>query len=230
MKNFKIWLVKWLRWHSSPQPKVRAEVSSVDAQKAAYRRHLNFSRQASHILQKRHKLPRRVHLLAEIEIARIQSCGIKGIILDLDNTIVSEDDCYLSPWAEDWITKAKLAGLEFFILSNGKRRYRVKYWSHRLDIQVISPAKKPFPKAFRQAIAYMRLEPKQVVVIGDSLHTDVLGAWLSGCHCIQSSTLPHPPRWWEKLAGKWIQTSYPDDYEIWDFDAREYKSFSDNFC
>nr|MDZ8005379.1 HAD hydrolase-like protein [Nostoc sp. DedSLP05] len=40
----------------------------------------------------------------------------------------------------------------------------------------------------------MRLEPKQVVVIGDSLHTDVLGAWLSGCHCIQSSTLPHPPQ------------------------------------
>lgn len=178
------------------------------------------------VIEKRYILPQRVHLLADIEIDQIKSSGIKGIILDLDNTIVSEDDRYLSPWAEDWITKAKLAGLQFFILSNGKRRYRVKFWSHRLDIQAISPAKKPFPRSFRQAIAYMRLQPKQVVVIGDSLHTDVLGAWLSGCYCIQSATLPHPPRWWEKLASKWVQMPYPDGSEIWDFDAAvDYKSF-----
>lgn len=178
------------------------------------------------VIDKRYILPRHVHILAEIEIDQIKTSGIKGIILDLDNTIVSEDDRYVSPWAEDWITQAKLAGLQFFILSNGKRRYRVKFWSHRLDIQAINPAKKPFPWAFRQAIAYMRLQPKQVVVIGDSLHTDVLGAWLSGCYCIQSATLPHPPRWWEKLASKWVQIPYADGSEIWDFDAAvDYKSF-----
>ncbi|MEH2245559.1 YqeG family HAD IIIA-type phosphatase [Nostoc sp.] len=178
------------------------------------------------VIEKRYILPRHVHILAEIEIDQIKTSGIKGIILDLDNTIVSEDDRYVSPWAEDWITQAKLAGLQFFILSNGKRHYRVKFWSHRLDIQAINPAKKPFPWAFRQAIAYMRLQPKQVVVIGDSLHTDVLGAWLSGCYCIQSATLPHPPRWWEKLASKWVQIPYADGSEIWDFDAAvDYKSF-----
>ncbi|MEH2054269.1 YqeG family HAD IIIA-type phosphatase [Nostoc sp.] len=183
----------------------------------------------SRFAQKHQKLPRRVRILADIEIDQIKINGIKGIILDLDNTIVSEHDRYLSPWAEDWITKAKLAGLQFFILSNGKRTYRVKYWSHRLDIQAINPAKKPFRRAFSQAIAYMQLQPKQVVVIGDSLHTDVLGSWLSACHCIQCTTLPHPPRWWEKLASKWVQIPYPDDCEIWDFDAVEYKSFFDNF-
>ncbi|MEH1831769.1 MAG: YqeG family HAD IIIA-type phosphatase [Nostoc sp.] len=178
------------------------------------------------VIEKRYILPRHVHILAEIEIDQIKTSGIKGIILDLDNTIISEDDRYVSPWAEDWITQAKLAGLQFFILSNGKRRYRVKFWSHRLDIQAINPANKPFPWAFRQAIAYMRLQPKQVVVIGDSLHTDVLGAWLSGCYCIQSATLPHPPRWWEKLASKWVQIPYADGSEIWDFDAAvDYKSF-----
>ncbi|WP_445243261.1 MULTISPECIES: hypothetical protein [unclassified Microcoleus] len=29
-------------------------------------------------------------------------------------------------------------------------------------------------------MAYIQLNHKQVVVIGDSLHTDVLGVWLSG--------------------------------------------------
>lgn len=175
---------------------------------------------------KHYQLPSRVHLLAQIEIAQLQSCGVKGVILDLDNTIISEDDRYLSPGAEDWITKAKLAGLDFFILSNGKRRYRVKFWSHRLNIPALNPAKKPFPYAFRQAMTKMRLSSPNVIVIGDSLHTDVVGAWLCGCRCIQVASLPHPPRWWEKLAGKWVQIRYPDGKELWEFDdVVGYESF-----
>lgn len=178
------------------------------------------------IKRKLHTLAHGADGVAQIEIECLRESGIKGIILDLDNTIVSEDDQYLSPGAEEWITQTKLAGLHFFILSNGKRHYRVKYWSHRLNIQAISPAKKPFPSAFHQAIAYMQLHPKQVVVIGDSLHTDVLGAWLSGCWCIQVATLPHPPRWWEKIAGKSVQIPYPNIGKLGKFDAVfEYKNF-----
>jgi hypothetical protein len=173
------------------------------------------------------QLPKKTVTLAEINIDWLKAAGIRGVILDLDNTIISEDDRYLSPWAEDWIAQAKLSGLKLFILSNGKRRYRVKYWSHRLDIAAISPAKKPFPSTFRKAMNQMRLSSKNVVVIGDSLHTDVMGAKLCGCYCIQVASLPHPPRWWEKLAGKWVQIPYPQEKELWDFDgAFGYKIFS----
>lgn len=165
-----------------------------------------------------HKLSRRAYRLANIDINLLLVCGIKGIILDLDNTIVSEDDRYLSPGSEDWITQAKLAGLVFFILSNGKRSYRIKYWSERLNIQSINPARKPFPDAFWKALASMRLNSKQVVVIGDSMHTDIIGALIIGSFHIQVSTLPHPPRWWEKLIGKWIQIPYPHTEELWNFD------------
>lgn len=172
------------------------------------------------------KLPQRSHTLAQIDIEQIQKCGVKGIILDLDNTIISEDDRYISPGAEDWITEAKLAGLKLFMLSNGKRQYRVKFWSQRLNIPAISPAKKPFPSAFRQAIYSMRLSPKYVVVIGDSLHTDIVGAWLCGCPSIQVASLPHPPRWWEKIAGKWIQMPYLEKAELWEFhDNINYENF-----
>lgn len=170
-------------------------------------------------LRNSQRLPRRAYTLADIDIELLKSTGIKGIILDLDNTIISEDDRYVAPLAEDWIREAKLAGLRFFILSNGKRRYRVEYWSNRLDITAINPAKKPFPPAFRKAIASMHLKPKQVIVIGDGLHTDVVGAWLCGCCSIQVATLPHPLRWWEKLAGKWVQTPYPAGGELIDFDS-----------
>lgn len=162
--------------------------------------------------------PREVHLVSGININELRSAGIQGIILDLDNTIVSEDDRYLSPKAEAWINRAKIAGFKFVILSNGKRRYRVKDWSARLNIPAISPAKKPFPFAFHKAMKQMRLRPKQVVVIGDSRHTDMLGAWLVGCSSIQVASLPHPPRWWEKFFGKWVQNAYPSHCELWTID------------
>lgn len=162
--------------------------------------------------------------LASIDLELLQDLGLQGILLDLDNTVISEDDRYLSPHAEDWIFQAKQLGLKFLILSNGKRRYRVKYWSHRLEIPAISPARKPFPFSFNQALNSMGIEPKQAIVIGDSFHTDVLGAWLSGCHSIQVATLPHPPRWWEKLLGKWVQTPYPNNRELWQVEPTLYNA------
>jgi HAD superfamily phosphatase (TIGR01668 family) len=172
-------------------------------QKSFYRRPFNF--------------PQRAYKLASIDLDSLVKQGIRGIILDLDNTIVSEDDRYLSPGAETWIEDAKRCGMRLFILSNGKRRHRVVYWSARLGVPAISPAHKPFPKSFRKAISYMRLTASQVKVIGDSRHTDMLGAWLAGCSSIQVATLPHPFRWWERLFGKWVQSPYPDHHELWDF-------------
>ena len=165
---------------------------------------------------------RRSDTLAAIDLDRLIDSGIKGIILDLDNTIVSEDDRYISPNSIAWIMQAKKLGLKLFMLSNGKRNYRVNYWSEYLDIPAINPAKKPFPGAFRQAMRSMQLAPDRVVVIGDSLHTDLVGAWIVGCHQIQVASLPHPPRWWEKLVGKYVQIAYPSDCELWDFQSSNY--------
>ncbi len=165
---------------------------------------------------------RQAAVLADINLDSLMASGIRGIILDLDNTIVSEDDRYLSPEAVSWVSQAKQLGFKLFILSNGKRRYRVEYWSQFLELVAINPAKKPFPAAFRKAMNVMQLSPSAVVVIGDSRHTDVFGAWLAGCPSIQVASLPHPPRWWEKLLGKYVQTPYPKDRVLWDFQPQNH--------
>ena len=167
--------------------------------------------------------PIKVDTLAAIDISCLGASGIAGIILDLDNTIVSEDDRYLSPHAEAWIDRARELGFKFFLLSNGKRRYRVEYWSDYLGIPAIHPAQKPFPAAFHRAIRQMQLSPKQVLIIGDSRHTDLLGAWLVGCRSIQVASLPHPPRWWEKLLGEYLQIPYPKGLNLGDFQPANYQ-------
>lgn len=164
--------------------------------------------------------PQVVELLADIDLARLRLAGIAGIILDLDNTIVSEDDRWLSPDAYSWIEQAKRHGFKLFLLSNGKRRDRVKYWSKHLGILAISPARKPLPSAFHQALQSMKLNPNRVVVIGDSFHTDVVGAWLSRCAVIQVASLPHPTRVWEKYIGPMVHMSYPRHRPLLPFDRQ----------
>ena len=172
----------------------------------------------------RHRFPKRIHSLASVSIEHLIASSIRGIILDLDNTIVSEDDRYLSCQAIDWITQAQQRGLKLFMLSNGKRQYRVDYWSQRLNIPAISPAKKPFPSAFHQAIKQMQLNSRRVVVIGDSRHTDILGAWLVGCPSIQVASLPHPPRWWERLLGKYVQMPHTNRQTLENFQPPHYNN------
>ena len=167
----------------------------------------------------KHRFKKKTTVLAAIDLHFLEDSDIQGIILDLDNTVVSEDDLYLSPNGENWIKQARSKGFKFFILSNGKRRHRVKYWSKRLAIPAISPAHKPFPFSFNKALRAMQLKPQQIVVIGDSLHTDIIGAWLLGCSSIQVASLPHPPRWWEKLWGAWVQIPYPQNFELWQFEV-----------
>lgn len=157
--------------------------------------------------------------LSQIDRNLLRSSGIQGIILDLDNTIVSEDDIYVSPFAETWIQLARQEGMKLFILSNGKRKYRVNYWSIRLQIPAISPARKPLPFSFHKALKQMQLRPHQVVVIGDSLHTDILGAYFLGCSSIQVASLPHPLRWWERIVGDLVQKPYLNINKLWRFDS-----------
>ncbi|MBD1912508.1 MULTISPECIES: YqeG family HAD IIIA-type phosphatase [unclassified Leptolyngbya] len=152
--------------------------------------------------------------VADIDINDLVRSGIQGIILDLDNTIVTEDDRYLSPGIENWIQLAKQRGLRFCILSNGKRRHRINYWMLRLDIPALSPARKPLPWGFWKALKQMGLRSRAVVVIGDSLHTDLIGAWFVGCRTIQVASLPHDPHWWETLAGQWLHVPYPTPEQL----------------
>ncbi|MBW4654464.1 MAG: YqeG family HAD IIIA-type phosphatase [Kaiparowitsia implicata GSE-PSE-MK54-09C] len=155
------------------------------------------------------RIPRAAGAIAQIDLLQLQQAHIRGLILDLDNTIVSEDDRVMSPNAEAWIAEALQMGFQCYLLSNGSRRYRVRYWSERLGLPAFSPARKPFPKGFRTALRAMGLTPTQAIVIGDSRHTDVIGAWWVGCRCIQVASLPHPPRWWEAIAGRWLHHHYP---------------------
>ncbi|MBM7645831.1 HAD superfamily phosphatase (TIGR01668 family) [Scopulibacillus daqui] len=132
----------------------------------------------------KHFLPdEHVKSIYEIKPDDLKSKGIKGIITDLDNTLVAWDNPKATPELIEWLELMKQAGIKVTIVSNNKE-VRVKAFSDPIKIPFIYSAKKPLVRAFKRAIKDMGLQPDDVVVIGDQLLTDVLGGNRLGVHTI----------------------------------------------
>jgi uncharacterized protein len=109
--------------------------------------------------------------------------GIKGIITDLDNTLVEWDRPNATPELIKWFEQIKQHDILVTIVSNNNE-IRVKEFSDPLQIPFIFQARKPLVRAFNKAVSQMGIKKEEAVVIGDQLLTDVLGGNRSGFHTI----------------------------------------------
>lgn len=114
-----------------------------------------------------------VDSIYEIDLSELYNSNIRGIILDIDNTLVGHgadaDDKVL-----ELIEKAKNAGIQSCIVSNNSESRVVKF-NESLKIPAIHRASKPRRKAFVKGAQIMNLPINQVAVIGDQIFTDILG-------------------------------------------------------
>ncbi len=124
-----------------------------------------------------------VKSVLDITPESLKEKGIKGIITDLDNTLVEWDRPLATPQLEKWFENMKNHNIQVTIVSNNKEN-RVKHFSDPLNIPFIFRAKKPLGRAFKQALLKMEIKKEEAVVIGDQLLTDVLGGNRSGFHTI----------------------------------------------
>ncbi|XJZ26300.1 YqeG family HAD IIIA-type phosphatase [Bacillota bacterium Lsc_1132] len=124
-----------------------------------------------------------VKSILDISPEHLKSKGIKGIITDLDNTLVEWNRPNATPQLIKWFENMKKHKILVTIVSNNHEN-RVKAFSDPLRIPFIFQARKPMGRAFRKAIAQMNLKKEETVVIGDQLLTDVLGGNRSGFHTI----------------------------------------------
>lgn len=124
-----------------------------------------------------------VKSIFDISPVGLKERGVKGIITDLDNTLVEWDRENATPKLIDWFEDMKNNDILVTIVSNNNEG-RVKSFSEPLGIPFIFQARKPLGRAFRKALTQMGLQKDETVVIGDQLLTDVLGGNRSGFHTI----------------------------------------------
>jgi HAD superfamily phosphatase (TIGR01668 family) len=124
-----------------------------------------------------------VKSIFHISPRKLKESGIKGIITDLDNTLVEWDRPNATPQLLEWFKEVKDQGMDITIVSNNNEK-RVKAFSEPLNIKFIHKARKPMGQAFLRAAKKMNLKKAEVVVIGDQLLTDVLGGNRTGFQTI----------------------------------------------
>ncbi|WP_096188323.1 YqeG family HAD IIIA-type phosphatase [Evansella halocellulosilytica] len=124
-----------------------------------------------------------VQSIYEISISELKEKGVKGIITDLDNTLVEWDRPNATEQLIEWFEQVRKEGLEIVIVSNNNEK-RVKHFSEPHKLTFIHSAKKPMSKAFNTACKLLDLKREETVVIGDQLLTDILGGNRGGFHTI----------------------------------------------
>ncbi|MGI6097048.1 MAG: YqeG family HAD IIIA-type phosphatase [Dethiobacteria bacterium] len=100
--------------------------------------------------------------------------GIKGIITDLDNTLVPWNERSFYPRLGSWLRELQREGLKVCIVSNNSHQ-RGAEMADALGVPAVWKAVKPRRIAFRRALKMLNLAPEEVAVIGDQIFTDILG-------------------------------------------------------
>ncbi|HEY0798786.1 MAG TPA: YqeG family HAD IIIA-type phosphatase [Candidatus Baltobacteraceae bacterium] len=131
--------------------------------------------------------------LCTISLDRLASEGIRGIIVDLDNTLVGYGRDDIAAEDAGWIADARARGFEVVLVSNNFTG-RVGRVSAEVGVRGVSSALKPLPFGFLRALALLGTTKAQTIVIGDQLFTDVVGARLAGLRVIL--TRPIEPHDW----------------------------------
>jgi HAD superfamily phosphatase (TIGR01668 family) len=124
-----------------------------------------------------------VSSLFEIDFDHLRSKGIRGLIFDLDNTLVRRDCDCVSDHVVRWLGALQESGFGLCVVSNNGRE-RVRRLTAPLAIPAVHRAVKPRSYPFLRGMEILGTTPGQTAVIGDQIFTDVLGGNLLGLYTI----------------------------------------------
>lgn len=118
----------------------------------------------------------------EIDFEEYYQKGYRGIIFDIDNTLVPHGE----PADERAIAlfqRLRKIGYRTMMLSNNKEP-RVKMFCDAVESPYIYKAGKPNPENYRKAMDLMQTDKNTTLFIGDQIFTDVWGANKADIHSI----------------------------------------------
>ena len=127
-----------------------------------------------------------------LDYQRYWDRGFRGIILDIDNTLVA-DNAPANRRAKKLIRKQKKIGFKTCILSNSDKE-RVRAFGKKVKSPYVYKAHKPSPRGFERAMRKMHTDRSNTLFIGDQIFTDILGANNAGIYCILTDVIDENER------------------------------------
>ena len=118
--------------------------------------------------------------ISSVNLDDLRSRGIRGLVIDLDNTLVAWRSSEIPPDVSEWASKAKKMGFTLCIASNTRRYRRLAGVASALGASYVTGVSKPRRAGFRRAVRELDLPAECVAAIGDQLLTDILCANRAG--------------------------------------------------
>lgn len=109
--------------------------------------------------------------------------GVKGIILDIDNTLEPYEHPLPGEHVVKWLNSLREHGISAAIVSNNGRK-RVELFNKELGLPAYYKAKKPFKRNLLRAMSDMGTAPEDTILMGDQVFTDVWAAHNTGIRAI----------------------------------------------
>ena len=109
----------------------------------------------------------------DLNIEQLLNNNVKGLIFDIDNTLVPFDVAPLIK-INLFFEKLKEKGFKICLVSNNTKERVIKF-NEKLKVNTIHKASKPRRKSFIKAMDLMGTNKDNTLVIGDQIFTDVWG-------------------------------------------------------
>ena len=111
------------------------------------------------------------------------SIGIKGIVLDVDNTLEPYENPLPGEHVKTWLSELREKGISAAIVSNNGGE-RIRLFNSELGLPAYCKAAKPFKKNVLKAMADMGTDKSNTILMGDQVFTDVWAAHNTGIRAI----------------------------------------------
>ena len=146
----------------------------------------------------------------DITTELLEDNKIKGLILDLDNTLTTHDNPKPADGVLNWLDVMKKSGVKLMIVSNN-HGHRVKPFAEMLGLEFVSEGRKPLSKGINEAQKRMGIPFSQLAVVGDQIFTDILGANLKRIKSIYVKPIEHEKTTFFKIKRKAEKLFLPKD-------------------
>lgn len=116
----------------------------------------------------------RVASLLELPLHELAERRVRGLLLDLDRTLAPWATTQVPESSQSFVERAKRAGFQPVIVSNSLLKTKhVEKVAQLLGIPYVAGAWKPRRLGLRKALHLLKLSPKECVMIGDQVLTDI---------------------------------------------------------
>lgn len=109
-----------------------------------------------------------------IDFEKLYREGCRGLIFDIDNTLVPHGEP-ADKRAIELFARLKKIGFRCCLISNNQEP-RVKMFNEKIQVDYVYDAHKPSRKNYLKAMEIMGTDTRNTIFIGDQLFTDVWGA------------------------------------------------------